>query len=237
MFRTRYAHCSDERDKIHAVLSLSYDFWDLEPDYSKSTEDVFQSVVIRYASKLKDLTVLSHCEMRESSEMRGSSWVPDWTVPQKSNMISRSSACLGTEAQAHCVEENVLVVSGCVVATLDAIERLPPITPSPSWTPQMRKILGDLIGGRTGIEPYVAGGSLIDAICRTLCCNAFAENYLPLATPLPRTQKSIEYMRNLMDYRELTEYRSFVKIVNRHTTGRAYFRTRSGHIGLGPSSM
>lgn len=237
LYSTRYAHCSDERDKVYAILSLSHDFCDLEPDYSKSTEDVFKSVVIRYASTLKNLDVLKYCEMRENNETRVPSWVPDWTSLRECKMLFGSTAYLDTEAQGCCDEENVLVVSGCLVATLDVIEPFPPMFSLPSSTTRMRKIVSNLIGGRTGLDPYVAGGSLVDAICRTLCCNYFAENYLPVVTSLPGTEKSIEYMRNLMDNRELIERWSYVDQVDRCAEGRTYFRTRSGHIGLGPSSI
>lgn len=239
LYSTRYAHCSDERDKVYAILSLSHDFCELEPDYSKSTEDVFKSVVIRYASTLKNLDVLGYCEMRENNETRVPSWVPDWTSPRECDMLFGSAAYLDTEAQGCCEEENVLVVSGCSVATLDVIEPLPPMFSfsSSTRTTRMRKIVSDLIGGRTALDPYVAGGSLIDAICRTLCCNCFAENYLPVVTLLPGTEKSIEYMRSLMNNRELIEHWSYVDRVDRCAEGRTYFRTQSGHIGLGPSSI
>lgn len=158
LYFTRYAHCSDERDKVYATLSLSRDFCDLEPDYSKSTEDVFKSVIIRYAFTLKDLTVLSHYEMRKNIEIRVPSWVPGWTTPRGYNTIFGFGACLDTEPQSRCEEESGVVVSGYFVATLDAIEHFPPMCSFPISTAQMRKIVSDLIGGRAGIDPHVAGG-------------------------------------------------------------------------------
>ncbi|KAL9127020.1 MAG: hypothetical protein Q9175_007817 [Cornicularia normoerica] len=234
---TRDAQCSDGRDKVYAVLNLIDGFLELEPDYSKTTEDVFKSVVLRYASMLEDLTTLSHCEMRENKETRVPSWVPDWTTPRECVRIYGSRACLEAKAQARCERENDLVVSGCLVATLDFVEQFPPITSFPSSTAQMCKIVGNLMRGKKENDFYVASGSMIDAVCRTLCCNHFAERYLPLQPDFPLFHESNEYMRNLIEHRDLIEYRSYVDEVNRNARGRAYFMARNGYIGLGPSSI
>ena len=82
----------------------------------------------------------------------------------------------------------MLVVSCLSVATLDIIEKVPP----ESSTPDKRES-----------DPYVAGGFMIDAVCRTLCCNrfilGFAKGYTPLASESPTFQKSKKYMLNLVD--------------------------------------
>ena len=235
LHHTRHAQCSDERDKVYAIFNLSYDFLELEPDYSETTEDVFKGVILHYALRLKDLTVLRHCEMRANNETRVPSWVPDWTIPKKCDMIFSPRASLGTEVLARYEEQNVLVVSGCLVATLDAIEQFPPISPFLYSTVQMRSIIGNLLQGKR--DSYVAGGLRINAVCRTLLCNRFAESFLPLATQLPSIQESKEHVRNLIDHRELIEPAAYLDGVMDIATGRAYFQTRSGHIGLGPSSI
>ena len=97
LYRTRYAQCSDERDRVYAILNISSDFSRFEPDYSKTTRDVFKSVVLAYASK-KDLTVLSQCEMRENKEAGVPSWVPDWTMRKERRRLAHVRACSGTAA-------------------------------------------------------------------------------------------------------------------------------------------
>lgn len=237
IYKTRYAECSDERDKIYAILNLAQDSVTLEPDYSRPTEEVFRSVVLGLATKLKDLTVLTHCEKRTNQAARVASWVPDWTTPSEGTMIPNQVACLGTMAQARCDDENMLVISGCLVDTLDAVEQMPPTTAFPTHVPQLGTIIRRFMRGKTKHDPYVAGGFMIDALCRTLCCNTFAAGFMPPVPDFPDFQESKEYVRNLMDPQTSIQLHRYFEEVDTMTLGRAFFRTRNGYIGLGPSSI
>ena len=61
--KTKNCQYSDPRDRIFAILNLihRYDLNGLEADYSKSTEDVFQSVILNYLSTKGTLDILSQC--------------------------------------------------------------------------------------------------------------------------------------------------------------------------------
>ena len=234
LYDTRYAQCSDERDKVFAILSLTRDFRGFEPDYSMTTKDVFKSVVLAYASE-KDLTVLSQCEMRGNTKTPVPSWVPDWTTPIECYMIYNAQACSTTKAQARSDKGNVLVVSGCLIDTVDVIQQIPPLAPG-RRTERIRKIVRDMVGSRAEKYTCATRDSIIESVCRTLCCNRFAECYLPLTPDLPNIQESKIYVRDLMDNRELVEYDILNDEVYACTEGRASFRTRNGHIGIGPQS-
>lgn len=232
LYDTRYAQCSDERDRVYALLNLTHDFSRFEPDYTKTTEDVFKNVVIAYSMK-KDLTVLSHCEMRDNQESRVPSWVPEWTTPKECALIGHGRASAGTHAQARCDKENVLVVSGCL---LDVIEQIPPLI-SRSSPEQLRKIVRNIMRCKAENDTCAASDSMVDSVCRTLCCNRFAEGFLPPRSYLPNTQESKNYVRDLMDSREPEEYDKYTNEVRGNVKGRASFQTRNGHIGLGPQSI
>lgn len=234
---TRYSQCSDERDRIYAVLNLSYDF-EIEPDYSKTTEDVFKSVVLGCASTRNNLIMLRHCEMRKNQESRVPSWVPDWTVPNECIRLECAKNYLNTKAQVRCSGENVLVVSGCLVATLDSITKIiPPTSSFSSRTAQMAKMIRKLMKGKPTNNPYVAGGFMIDALCRTLCGGSFAEAWLPLEPQFPKFHESKEYVRSLMDLREPIEPSRYIDRVTEMVGARAFFKTGNGYIGLGPESI
>ena len=235
LYRTRYAQCSDERDKVYAILNLTRDFSDFEPDYSKTTRNVFKSVVLAYISK-KDLTVLSQCEMRGNTEPCVPTWVPDWTTPRECNKIYIARACSNTKPQAGCDKENVLVVSGCLIDTLDVIKQIPPLS-SRCSTERMRKIVRILVGGKAENDACAASDSMVDAVCRTLWCNRFAESFLPFAPQHPDTQESKKYVRDLMDNRESVEYDKYNDQVYANVKGRASFQTGNGYLGIGPKSI
>ena len=237
IYKTRYAECTDERDKIYAILNLAQGSVTLEPDYSRPTEEVFKSVVLGLATTLKDLTVLTHCEKRVNQAARVASWVPDWTTPSEGTMISNQVACLGTQAQARCDDENMLVISGCLVDTLDVVEQIPPTTTFPTRIPQLGITIRKFMRGQTKDDPYVAGGFMIDALCRTLCCNTFAAGFMPPVPDFPDLQESKEYVRNLMDPQTSVQLHRYFEGVNTMTLGRVFFRTRNGYIGLAPSSI
>ena len=232
---TRYAQCSDERDRIYAILNISNDFLGFEPDYSKTTRDVFKDVVLAYSKRT--LTVLSHCEMRENTESCVPTWVPDWTTPKESSMMYHARACsTTTEPQARCDKANVLIVSGCLVDTLDIIQQISP-SPFGHSSEPLRKIVRNILGGKAEMDTFAARDSLIDSVCRTLCYNVFSESFLPLMPDVPNTQESIKYVRDLMANRELAEYDKYNHLVYGHVKGRASFQTRNGHIGIGPQSI
>ena len=235
LYRTRYAQCSDERDKVYAILNLTRDFSRFEPDYSKTTRDVFKSVVLAYISK-KDLTVLSQCEMRGNSEPCVPTWVPDWTTPKECNKICFARACSNTKSRAGYDKENVLVVSGCLIDTLDVIKQIPPLS-SRCSTEEMRKIVRSIVGGKAENDACAASDFLVGSVCRTLSCNDFAESYLPLALEFPNTQESKAYVRALMENRELVEYDKYNDAVYASVKGRASFQTKNDHIGIGPQSI
>ena len=235
LYRTRYAQCSDERDRVYAILNLSRDFSRIEPDYSKTTRDVFKSVVLAYTSR-KDLIVLSQCEMRENNEKGVPSWVPDWTMAKESRRLDLVRACSGTVAQARCDKENVLVVSGCLIDTVDVIQQIPPPTSRLS-TEEMRKIVRNIVRVNAENDTCAASDSMIDSVCRTLCCNRFAERHLHHVPELPDTQESRKYVRDLMKSRKLVEYDKYTFQVYNNVKKRASFRTRNGHIGIGPQSI
>ena len=235
LYDTRFAQCSDQRDRVYAILNLTRDFSRFEPDYSKTTRDVFKSVVLGYALN-EELTVLSQCEMRGNTEPCVPTWVPDWTTPIECNMIYNAKACSNTESQAGYDKENVLVVSGCLIDTLDVIEQFPPLSCRHS-TEKMRKIVRSIVGGKAENDTCAASDSMVDFVCRTLGCNHFAESHLPLAPEFPNTQESKGYVRALMENRELVEYDKYNSVVYENVKGRASFQTRNGHIGIGPQSI
>jgi hypothetical protein len=83
---SRELQATDSRDKIFAILSLVDEFGSIlgVVDYSKSTTEVFTSVVKNHISLSKSLHILSQVAgvAWDPDEENGRpSWVPDWSTP------------------------------------------------------------------------------------------------------------------------------------------------------------
>ncbi len=81
--RSAFCRCSDPKDRIYAVLSLldqagkSIKF---EPDYTKTTGQVYEDQVLRYVENRNLLALLRHCDLRNDTSADMPTWVPNWDV-------------------------------------------------------------------------------------------------------------------------------------------------------------
>ena len=75
---------------------------------------------------------------------------------------------------------------------------------------------------------------MLEALCRTFCANSFAEGSVPADTSLPGFEQSREYLRSLVESpsKPGPEDLTYLNRVADNVTGRSFFTTREGHIGL-----
>lgn len=120
---TKNCTYSDPRDRIHAILNLVYahEIRGFEPDYSKSTEEVFRNFVTSYISTQGTLELLNHCEMRELKALKVPSWVPDWTKPRECEYLWLSKACWASKGEAKFEDTGILRVTACLVGIVDSV--------------------------------------------------------------------------------------------------------------------
>jgi hypothetical protein len=78
LYQTRYCKCSDKRDRIFALLSLGcpYPSIDIQPDYTKTVEEVFMDTMQKVVHCSKSLEVLSTAEMKISEGSTNTSSLP-----------------------------------------------------------------------------------------------------------------------------------------------------------------
>lgn len=88
--RTRGSRCTDERDRIYAILGLHFNESDLlsqriknlQPDYTKEAVDLFLEVAclcIECGKLLELLKRVCHRPDEDLLALRRPSWIPDWT--------------------------------------------------------------------------------------------------------------------------------------------------------------
>ncbi len=235
--RTKNCQYSDPRDRIFGILNLidRYDVDGLEADYSMSTEDVFQNVILNYLSTKGTLDILSQCEWKWFKAIKVPSWVPNWTVPNECETPLGSKSCWGSKAQAQFDKEGVLSVTARCVATIDSFDRL-----GQDWFNDISKAFRGhsfvltarrlLVRLRQNHDLY-PDESVEDALCRTLHCNRFSESYLPYIQGLPHLQDSRDAMLRIF---RSNEWSSSLDSIFTLIKGRVFFTTEEGHIGLAP---
>ena len=238
LYATRHCVCSDQRDKIYAILSL---IWEdhkrgLVPDYSKTTEEVYQDVFIHHLENVGSLSLLRHCEMRKGDTSKPS-WVPDWTVMRTCAEILLVDPDLASKAQARYTSPGVLAAKGVHVATIKSVVGLPP-DPMSMYDTELEDMMRGLILTTFGSE-FPDCSDNVDALYRTLCCNLFAERYIPPNSSLPEFEQCRKYVFEVTQTAERTvskdsrrsNYFGFVRVA---ITGRVLFTTCDGAMGLAP---
>ena len=222
---------SDPRDRIYAILNLVHpdEICGFEPDYSKSTEEVFRTFVMNCISTSGRLDCLTACEMRELKAVKIPSWVPDWTIPKECSPLKNSRACWGSQEEANFDDMGILRVTACCVGTVDSVHDIMDQEISSTARRLWRAL-------EQKLDIDVADDSKIRALCRTLCCNIFSESFLPPLQRCPRLQESQVLMFNFLKYvtGPRYSYQNYTKSVKFMTKGRAFFTTKEGKIGLAP---
>ncbi|KAL8884389.1 MAG: hypothetical protein Q9215_007550 [Flavoplaca cf. flavocitrina] len=96
------AKCSDQRDRIYGVLNLAEksERFGIEPDYTKTTAQVFRDVMLNSISGTRSLDLVTCCELQDE-RVEIPSWVPNWSSPRRCvKIISTGGACGDSVAQA-----------------------------------------------------------------------------------------------------------------------------------------
>jgi len=241
---TQDCKCTDVRDRVYAQLSIHATFvreMGIKPDYRKTKSEVYQDAVLCAMDNLKSMDMLRYCEMRQDFDQEMSSWVPDWATKNVVNPLWFNLAAAGSFANGRYVGQGVLAVTGAKGAT---IQRCNKITFTNTSSSQILSVIKRHAPVNVHNEPYVAGGSLLEAYCRTLTCNSFAEEYIPAAEHLPRFEQTLHSLPSVLKHSEGDQVDlpaddatlRYLYQLWKNWTGRAFFTATEGYIGLAPSS-
>ncbi|KAK8075777.1 heterokaryon incompatibility protein-domain-containing protein [Apiospora hydei] len=70
--------CSDDKDKVYALLGLCRDAHHIVPDYNRPTAKVYGDVVEAHIKAHDNLYILNHVEYNSEKDRSCASWVPEW---------------------------------------------------------------------------------------------------------------------------------------------------------------
>lgn len=120
--KSAFCGCWDPKDRIYTVSSL-LDQADksikIEPDYTKTTGQVYEELVLQYVENRSLLELLRYCDLRNDTLAEMPTWVPNCDVANMSEPIAGDG-----KANRHSVAEvvhkggGILNVTGVISATI-----------------------------------------------------------------------------------------------------------------------
>ncbi|KAI4183083.1 MAG: hypothetical protein L6R41_005596 [Letrouitia leprolyta] len=232
--------CSDERDRVFAVLSLVAEKQRLgiQPDYTRTVREVFQDIVLRHIAYHRDLDILRYCS--SAGEIRHlPTWVPNWSV---NTQQSRWSTSADANARAHIrfVSNEVLAVTGLYITTVCGVKTdLPqhiPIDKNGS-TRVLRKMISATIDCNDGLNRF----EHMKYLCRVLCANRFSNCYVPSDRGCPDRQEAENYFEKCSrcrgDFNDIPEPGIlYIRSINEMLEKRFLMETIDRRLGLAPEA-
>jgi hypothetical protein len=241
--QTTHCKCSDPRDRVYAMLSLLQNperEMNVQVDYSLTTSQVYENLVLSFIDHFHRLEILASCEMQEKPPSMPT-WVPDWSVGNIADPLWVPNADAQSVAVTKYLGNGILRVSGILTATLGTSDEVKFKNSSNI----------ELVAGILRHAPkspldglYCGGGTLLEAYCRTLCCDNFGEGYLPNLAHFPSLDKSKAVVLSILNAGDasgldLTSGRDAAKYLDwvwSFCQGRSFFTTQEGYVGLAPKA-
>lgn len=137
LLATNLTQCSDDCDKLFAIISLSQEYNSLSCDYTHTSTKVFHELAIRELINKQNASYLSCTTDKLGSVPDGlaslSSWAPDWTkiendlplIRYKDRIPFRASA--GHDARYRRIrvldDNSTLVLHGMPIDTIQAVQK------------------------------------------------------------------------------------------------------------------
>jgi hypothetical protein len=230
---SRYASCSDPRDRIYGMLNLiSLDVHGrnlrIIPDYSKTKEQVYYDFVQRYIMILKSLRVLNLCDLRKSSPNLPS-WIPDLSTFRYTSGINdvgasgRSEHCAYFSAAGRCL--HLVGVNG---GTINHVGQSIPDEAALSVTLAICRTWEPPTLG----EAYSGGGTMLDAFVKLLVCGEIEEDRLPNAGDIPTLEEGQNAVVSFLRSDRIdSSHNKYGYLMRRMLRGRTLCTASNGLIG------
>jgi hypothetical protein len=250
LFSAQMSKCADPRDRIYGLLSLLTSEGlqvGIVPDYKLTPDRVFQDLVMSQLRTIGCIELICCCRIPNLAARQPTlpSWVPNWLDTARPSPFYLNRADGNISATASIIERGVLQVSGVYISpvseVIDMHEHI-------DARPRLRNCVAKLhaMVRRDGLDSlYVTQDrSLLDAICDAFCAGICTENVEKGSDEWPNRIESTRFLRTVLDPE--STYRSGARgsaeerlraAFEQMAYGRTFFKTRSGHVGLGPLYM
>ncbi|KAJ5999390.1 heterokaryon incompatibility protein-domain-containing protein [Penicillium sp. IBT 35674x] len=249
----RSSECSDPRDRLYGVLNHLRDSGDLGivPDYNKTATDIYTDATQRHIRHTGRLAILCQCELEDNTV--GSeplpSWVPDLAAPMDSLSVHEVGPELFELLPAFSsMNDRHLGAYGFRIGHVEHVVRIDDSclhnVSGATTAQELRRALMELDShieaGNNAV--YNSRERRLEAYCRSLWLNNFAERWMPVVPHEAPYSDSLALVRALLDPGNST-----AKLPSHHNTSRCLAHVRAactartlyitadGHVGMGPA--
>jgi len=180
LLRTLHQECSEPRDRVYGLLGLMPASFSslIAPDYSLSVTQVYKNAFLIYLQQKNDLHLLGQCRLAQR-RADSPSWVPNWSLPLKSEHLGFRFLASGQSRSAYkYIESEVLEISGVQCATINNIGQV-----ALSQNDDISTLLRGWQPANLNTASYVTGESLMAAYVTTLCTGYVRERWPTTAIP------------------------------------------------------
>lgn len=232
----RPSKCTDQRDRIFALLSLRSDSnrgISIQPDYSRSIEELYTESTVKLILRYGDLEVLTNTEIGQS-KMRLPSWVPDWSVISDQDRLWGPTSTAKARATVEFLPGQILRVYGKTIGTVERSEpfKFTSLAKS-SIALELKRVI--LVLGLKNLHNFQAR-----SLCRILCSNIVSDIFAGPSAFVPDpilAEKSLSDIIDSNDHHYPSDcYHTFLHVAYGYMRDRSLFTVKSGKFGLAPQA-
>ena len=226
-----WRECSDDRDRIYAILGISPSTLvaEMNLSYSFTVSEAFKQATLAYVNHSKRLDILEHCDLAVR-RIKSPSWVPDWTIELGSGFEWCGLASGFSSASINTVSNKVLEVGGVRITNISETSSLAPVESKRTlswirtWEPK-----------NIHTATYLTGESLFEAFLLTVQQGQVQERFPYTDLPNLEECKSL-YLDSIAAQSEeafdallhLSQSLNCLEMLY----ARKFVHTTSGHIGV-----
>ncbi len=219
--------CSDERDRVYAILGLLNVEYraQIAPDYSKPVQEVYKDF---FLCELKLQDVVRMQGIGEEHEGDSPSWIPNLSPKLSRLETSRASGASKHEIIYEKADESLRLPA----KEIGTIAEIWFTTPDAKFTPEILRVFRAYALRSTAEISYPQGGNSLDAYIYSLSGGRCEEGSKEKRHP------SVTEIRELIQEGDFSDKECLRRIEMSLTRiqGRAIFSTRDGLIGMCPNT-
>ena len=128
--------------------------------------------------------------------------------------------------------------TGRSAAEISGIEKIELESEEWAYEANIERAIRRLIGTVNFGASYLDRSDMLEAVCRTLCMDFFADTFTPTGPADPDLETALQYLRRLSlnSTGEAQPYEEYLRHLGYCMKGRYFFTTKQGHIGLLPEA-